>query len=172
MELTKIGSRKDRPEEVDPGSLTTVELVSTLVSHHHAPLRGALPGLTPLSAKVAAVHGDHDPRLREIAQEFEELREGLEAHFDEAEETLFREVVGENPDVEEVRRDAAGLRHDHELAAASLRRIRELSDGYTPPPWACSSYRRLLAELQRLEEDVLRHARLETDVLLPRFLSA
>lgn len=158
--------------DADPRSLSTGELVSFIVSRHHTFLRGALPFLVPLTAKVAAVHGDHDPRLREIQAEFNELREILDTHLDEEEETLFREVVTDAPDLEQVRRDVAGIRDEHKLVGGALHRIRELSDDYTPPSWACTSYRRLLSELRRLEDDVLRHVHLENDVLLPRFLVA
>ena len=95
-------------------------------------LPGTLRSLAPLSAKVAAVHGDHDPRLREIHAGFVELCETLEEDG---------EGSGGRPEVE-----------------AAFRKIRELSDGYAPPEWACTSYRRLLSELRRLEDDVLRQA--------------
>ena len=126
--------------------------------------------LVPLAAKVARVHGDHDPRLRELQAEFVELREMLDLHLDQEEETLFREVVADAPDPELLRRELAGMRAEHREVGAALRRIRALCDDYTPPPWACSSYRTLLVELRHLEDDVLRHVHLENDVLLPRFI--
>ncbi len=154
----------------DPRALSTAELVSFIVSRHHTFLRDALPFLVPLVAKVAGVHGDHDPRLRELQAEFVELREMLDLHLDEEEQTLFREVVADAPDPEHLRRELAGMREEHREVGAALRRIRALSDDYTPPPWACSSYRTLLVELRHLEDDLLRHVHLENDVLLPRFV--
>ena len=155
--------------EPDPRSLSTPELVAHIVSRHHAFLRSALPFLVPLAAKVARVHGDHDPRLRELQAEFVELRESLDIHLDQEEEVLFREVVADIPDPDLLRRELSGMCEEHRVLDATLGRIRALCDGYTPPAWACSSYRTLLAELQRLEDDVLLHIGLENDVLLPRF---
>ncbi len=154
----------------DPRALSTAELVSFIVSRHHTFLRDALPFLVPLVAKVAGVHGDHEPRLRKLQAEFFELRELLDLHLDQEEQTLFREVVTEAPDPERLRSELAGIREEHREVGAALHRIRALSDDYTPPPWACTSYRRLLVELRHLEDDVLRHVHLENEVLFPRFI--
>lgn len=151
---------------MDPRGLSTAELVSFIVSHHHAFLRGALPSLVPLAAKVARVHGDHDPRLRELQAEFGELFELLDLHLDQ--ETLLREMIASRPEL--LRRELAAMREEHRNVSAALRRIRALCDDYTPPAWACASYRRLLAGLGKLEDDLLRHVHLEADVLLPRLV--
>jgi regulator of cell morphogenesis and NO signaling len=168
MNLTTIPSPMpdDRPAAADPRRLSDDELVSFIVSHHHAFLREALPSLLPLAAKVARVHGDHDPRLRELQAGFGELFEMLELHLDQ--EALLREVIASKPEL--LRRELAGMREEHRNVLAALRHIRSLSDDYTPPAWACASYRRLLAGLGQLEDDVLRHVQLEADVLLPRLV--
>ena len=80
-----------------------------------------LPLLLPLAAKVARVHGAHDPRLVEVNEVCDELLDGID------DETATQEA---------------------------MRRLRELSDGYVAPDWACASYRRLLSTLQRLEADL------------------
>ncbi len=153
----------------DPRSLSTAELVAHIVESHHAYLRSALPFLVTLTAKVARVHGDHDPRLRELQAEFVELRESLDLHLDQEEEVLFREVVADRPDAAVLRRELEGMHVEHAQMFESLGHIRALCDGYTPPEWACNSYRRLLTELAALEKDVLQHVQLEDGVLLPRF---
>ncbi len=166
-----IGEGGSGPAD-DPRALSTAELVSFIVSRHHAYLRDALPFLVPLAAKVAGVHGDHDRRLRDLRAEFVELREALDLHLDQEEQTLFRELVADAPDPELLRRELTGMREEHREIGAALRRIRALCDDYTPPSWACTSYRTLLAQLRRFEDDLLRHVHLENDVLLPRFVPA
>lgn len=47
--------------------------------------------------------------------------------------------------------------------------MRDAAEDYLIPDWACTSYRTLFAELERLEGDVLRHVHLENHVLMPRF---
>ncbi|MGZ6143441.1 MAG: hemerythrin domain-containing protein [Myxococcales bacterium] len=151
-----------------PEQLPTPELVTFIVTHHHAFLRDALPYLVPLAAKVAHVHGDHDPRLRDLQAEFADLRETLDLHLEQEEATLFREVAAPAPDGAVLRRELECMRAEHREVAGTLARIRALCDGYTPPAWACTSYRSLLAELRLLEEDLLRHIHLEDEVLAPR----
>ena len=84
MDLTTPASQPQ-----DPRTLSTAELVSFIVSRHHAFLRESLPLLTPLATKVARVHGDHDPRLREVEASFAGLRELLFEHLEQQEESFF-----------------------------------------------------------------------------------
>lgn len=46
--------------------------------------------------------------------------------------------------------------------------MRELTNGFTPPPEACNTYRALFAALSELEEDLHRHIHLENAVLFPQ----
>ncbi|MCM2335009.1 MAG: hypothetical protein NDI82_13835 [Anaeromyxobacteraceae bacterium] len=86
-----------------------------------AALATTLDTLGPLLAKVAEVHGPQDPRLAAVAEAFSGLRARLAA------------APG----------DLAG-------AAAELERLAALTDGFAPPPHACRSYRRALADLEWL----------------------
>jgi regulator of cell morphogenesis and NO signaling len=49
--------------------------------------------------------------------------------------------------------------------------MRELTNGFTPPPEACNTYRALFAGLAELEEDLHRHIHLENSVLFPQALA-
>ena len=91
-------------------------------------LRAALRSLEPLAAKVAQVHGEHNPKLIDLQRAFCELRELLRG----------RPVTIET--------------------VAMLDQIRELADDFVPPSWACRSYRELLSGLESLETVVLRSA--------------
>ena len=48
----------------DMSGASTAELIAHIVSRHHTYLRRSLPALEPLVAKVARVHGEHNPKLR------------------------------------------------------------------------------------------------------------
>jgi len=58
------------------------------------------------------------------------------------------------------------MRHVH--VGALLKELRVLTDGDTPSPDACGSYRALFMGLQGLEEDLHLHIYLENHVLFPR----
>ncbi len=157
---------------VDPRSMTTAELVTYIVSRHHAYLRSALPYLAPLAAKVARVHGDHDPRLREIHEVFLVLLDTLDAHLEDEEANLFRQVTAPSQDTRRLAREMTAMLEEHRAIGGALHKIRELADDFTPPSWACTSYRTLLSELRTLEGDVQQHVHLENHVLLPRYAAA
>jgi regulator of cell morphogenesis and NO signaling len=57
---------------------------------------------------------------------------------------------------------------EHEAAGEQLRQIRELSDDFQPPEWACSTYRSLLEALEGIEKDLFRHIHLENNILFPK----
>ncbi len=80
--------------------------------------------LVPLVVKVAGVHGDHEPRLRELQTEFFEMHELLDLHLNREEQTLCRKVVTEPP--EPLRDELACIREEHRQVGAALHRIRAL----------------------------------------------
>jgi len=46
--------------------------------------------------------------------------------------------------------------------------MRDLTDGFTPPEWACNTYRAMLDALMHLEHDLHQHVHKENNVLFPR----
>ena len=59
---------------------------------------------------------------------------------------------------------------EHDQAGSALERLRELTDNFTPPDWACNTYRVLLDSLNHLECDLHQHIHKENNVLFPRAL--
>ena len=153
----------------DPRTLSTAALIARIVDRHHGYLRRALPYIAPIAAKVAKVHGGHDARLVEVHDAFTALAASLGPHLDEEEAVLFPALMSRAPDATVVRREVERMMVDHLAVGDLLARMRALSDGFTTPEWGCNTYRVLMAELNALEADVLRHVHLENHVLVPRF---
>lgn len=158
--------------EEDPRPLSTAALIARIVDRHHGYLRRTLPYLAPLAAKVARVHGEHNPKLAPLNDAFGELSASLLPHLDEEEEVLFPALMARSPDPQLVQRETARMHEDHLAVGDLLARIHDLSDGFTTPEWGCGSYRVLMSELEAVEADVLRHVHLENHVLVPRFAAA
>lgn len=57
---------------------------------------------------------------------------------------------------------------EHDDAGKDLDRLRRLTDGYAPPPHACSTFRALYRGLADLEASMHRHVHLENNLLFPR----
>ncbi len=149
--------------------MAVAALVARIIDRHHAYARRALPSLGPLVAKVAEVHGDHDPRLADVRRRFESLAGLLLGALDEEESATFPLLMARGSAPAGVAAAVARM----EVAEAALREelaaLAALTDGYAPPAWACRSYRLALAQLEELAADLHRHLDLESTELLPRF---
>lgn len=151
----------------EPATMSTPQLVGHIMATHHAYLREVLPFVTGLATKVGRVHGDRDERLVELAAVVRALAEDLEPHLDSEERTLFPAMLA--GDAARVAPELPAMHDEHLAVGALLGKMRELTDDFEPPAWACRSYRALLGELSALETDTLRHVHLENHVLAPRF---
>lgn len=155
--------------QVNFSQLSTRALVDHIVSKHHGYLAKALPFLLALSAKVARVHGEHNPKLIDLERVFGELEQSLQPHLEHEEQVLFPALLSDAHDPGIVRAGLDEMFRDHVVVGRALASLRSLSDEYTTPEWGCNSYRTLMAELHTLENDTFRHVHLENHVLMPRF---
>ncbi|MBL9019814.1 MAG: hemerythrin domain-containing protein [Myxococcales bacterium] len=165
---TPVGTARRARRRVHPRAYSTRDVIEKLIGPHHTYLRDALPFLQRVAAKVARDHGDRDPSLVELATQLDIIAAALTAHMDEEESVLFPALL------EGREREAVALlfdmRRDHEELQLLLHELRLIARDYRPPGWACNSYRTLMYELRALEADVFEHLRIETRILLPRFV--
>ena len=162
---------RDKPApEINPATFPPEQLADYIVEKHHSYLRGELPRLHAMSARVAQVHGAHTPSLVDVYEVFSGMAAELAEHMMKEEQMLF-------PAIQAIARgDSASMPldgpiacmlHEHDDAGAALARLRELTNGYAPPPEACNTDRALFAGLAELEEDLHVHIHLENSVLFP-----
>jgi regulator of cell morphogenesis and NO signaling len=150
--------------------LSVRELIEHIVSTHHAYLRREVPRLEQLTQKIAKGHGDDDPRLVEVEKVFHTLVLELMPHQDTEENEVFPLLTdgADGSHAADVSARVAELEAEHELVGGLLARIRELTDGYEPPEWACNTTRAMFHGLAELEADVHRHIHKENHILFPR----
>jgi regulator of cell morphogenesis and NO signaling len=67
-----------------------------------------------------------------------------------------------------VQNPAAAMAREHDSAGDLLRRLRTLTNNYTPPQDACVSYKTLYSTLEEFERDLHEHIHLENNGLFPR----
>ena len=60
------------------------------------------------------------------------------------------------------------MEHEHDHAGTQLNEIRLLTNDYTPPQDACTTYRLSFAALQAFEIDLHQHVHLENNILFPK----
>ena len=64
------------------------------------------------------------------------------------------------------------MRHEHEDHGRTLDKLDELTQGITPPPGACNTWRALYTGLAQLKSDLMEHIHLENNLLFPTFEAA
>ncbi|MEI6467047.1 MAG: iron-sulfur cluster repair di-iron protein [Verrucomicrobiota bacterium] len=162
---------------VDAAGMTLVALADHIEATHHAYLRDELPALVEKADRVAAKHGERDPRLAAVATTMRALTSEMFSHMLKEEQILFPLVRTLERDGE-VGGPCGSLAHpirqmesEHDGAGAAVARMRELTDGFTPAADACNTHRALLAGLAGLELDLHEHVHKENNVLFPRALA-
>jgi len=174
---TGAAAALDDAADADPTDWSTAPL-GALIDHieatHHAYLRRTLPRLADQLATVAQVHGDETPWIRDVQAVFDDLKPSMEAHIAKEEDVVFpfiRSCAEEGPTTPP---DALGtdpialMEEEHDDTGESLRRMRDLSDDFSPPDTACASFRSVLNELDALAADTHQHVHKENHILFPR----
>jgi regulator of cell morphogenesis and NO signaling len=169
-----------RPQDHLAGEWTDLAaLTSHIVSRHHGYVRQASPVISGWLDKLVSRHGQRHPELERVQSAFRELAGDMAVHMVKEENILFPFVDALAAASRTGGRLPAGpfgtvlnpirmMEEDHRHAGDELARIRELTDNYTQPPDACTTYRLCYEELAKYEADLHRHVHLENNVLFPR----
>lgn len=164
----------DEHADVDAAAMSLTDLADHIEQTHHGYLKSELPRLDAMTKKVAAVHGGEDPRLEEIRQCFVGFANELSMHMQKEERILFPMVRAIDAGSASafhcgsISNPIRQMEHEHDESGSALARMRELSDGFQPPDWACNTYRAMLDALTHLEQDLHLHIHKENNVLFPR----
>jgi regulator of cell morphogenesis and NO signaling len=156
-------------------------LVSYIQANHHAFVRRTIPVLRTHTEKVAKVHGDAHPELREVARLVALIADEMTSHMAKEEHILFPYIVALEQAVTAnnsapatpfgtVRNPIRMMEAEHESSGDAMARIRDLTSGYAVPEGACTTYRVCLQELEAFERDLHEHVHLENNILFPRAL--
>ncbi len=171
LEIADSAPRRDGP---DWSQATLTALSDHIQAVHHGYLREALPRLSALTARVAERHTAKDPRLAELADVFAGFREEVESHTNKEDQVLFPAIrslesnVEPSPIAKRIAEPIQQMLAEHDDAGASLVRMRELTDGFSPRADACNTHRAMLDALAELELDMHQHIHLENNILFPK----
>ena len=152
-------------------------LLDYITNKHHAYVRKHIPPITAFSEKVARVHGQLHPETIAIFHSWTELSEELISHLLKEEKIVFPAIKNLTArsekslsltTLEKIGAPLQMMETEHERAGDLMRHIRQLSNNYTPPEGACTTYRILFQMLEEFEADLHEHVHLENNVLFPR----
>lgn len=150
-------------------------VVEHIMSKHHSYLQKELPYVDKLLEKVVMVHGPkHRDFLYALNDTFKDLQNDLQQHLADEENLLFpniKEIEASEKTVEQkekFNRIVEKLYTEHDAAGEALSHMRSLTENYTLPGDACTSFESLYENLQAIEDNLHEHVHLENTVLFPK----
>lgn len=157
-------------------------LVDFIEQHHHKYVRESIPMIKELLDKICDVHREDSPFLLAVRDRFTRLAEELLDHMPKEEEVLFPaarrlfHASASSGDETEIQYSLEAhihvMEHEHEEAGRLIKGIRALTDNYTPPDFACPSYRITYIMLSQFDKDLMQHIHLENNILFPKIIDA
>jgi len=153
-------------------------IIDFILQHHHSYVRSAIPQIQELLEKVCSVHGNDTPDLFTIRKDFNDLAEELMDHMPKEENVLFPAMKrlfvtkSSTDDSDEerlrLRMPVKMMEHEHEEAGKLIKSIRDLTSNYTPPNYACPTFKMTYLMLQQFDTDLLQHIHIENNILFPK----
>ncbi len=176
--LNALDGGSAQGDGINPDTMTLSALCDHIEQVHHDYLRRELPRIDFMTRKVAAVHGDHEPRLLEIRAVFEHFSAAMISHTEDEEQRVFPAIRrldyatgGATTEGSPLKATLEKLEAEHDGAGAALERFHELTDDFSPPEWACNTFRALYDALKELDRETHQHVHKENNVLFPRALA-
>ena len=157
-------------------------LVDYIVNTHHQYVITSIPFIAELANKVSSVHGQHHPEVVQVAEIFNRLSKDLSLHLVKEETIVFPFIKGlildeksgtksQSAAFDSIQTPTQMMEVEHEQAGEDMAEIRSITDNYTLPADACTSYRVLYQKLQQFENDLFNHVHLENNILFPKAIA-
>lgn len=154
-------------------------LADYIINVHHKYVKENIPLLSEFTNKISNVHGERHPELRKVASYFGEVAAELQHHMMKEERILFpyiiklQEAFKNNAAIDPspfgtVCNPIAMMEMEHESASNLLKQMREITNDYTLPEDACSTYTVTFKKLDEFENDLHLHIHLENNILFPK----
>lgn len=157
-------------------------LVDYIEKKHHRYVETKTQEIKPYIDKICKVHGDRHTELLKIKALFDTATGELAKHMKKEELVLFpfiralakaklqHSTLVAAP-FGTVQNPIQMMMHEHSVEGNRFREIEALSDTYTPPAEACSTYQVAFALLKEFEQDLHLHIHLENNILFPKALA-
>lgn len=170
---------KNNKSSVEFENLSLTQLCEYIVQTHHAYVKNEMPQIYAYLQKVSSKHGERHPELYKIFQTFAAVKEEMEGHMKKEELILFPRIkelqkLADNEkanlqlNITYLQSPINVMEQEHDHAGNLLNDIRLLSNDYTAPQDACTTYRLSFAALKAFELDLHQHVHLENNILFPK----
>lgn len=157
-------------------------LTDYIIKTHHRYIKEKAPVLEEYLNKLCAVHGHLHPELFEIKTLFTDSISDLDFHMEKEERTLFPFIIQmkrafskglnlETPPFGSVENQIILLKEEHNTEGNRFKKIAALSNKYTPPADACTTYKVTYGMLDEFEKNLHKHIHMENNILFPKAIS-
>lgn len=147
---------------------------------HHRFVVAQIPVVKGFLDKIVNVHGGKHPELLEVQKLFNQSADELSHHMMKEERVLFpsvKEMIQSStnhqaysPVFGTIKNPVAVMMSEHENEGDRFREISQLTNNYTPPADACTTYKVAFETLKEFEKDLHTHIHLENNILFPKAL--
>lgn len=151
-------------------------LIDYIEKKHHRYTEATLALINKKLERLVYRHGEENPYLSELAEIFLEISGNLAMHMKKEELVLFpavrnlikAELSGTlSQNTVSIKSAITQMEREHEEEGGRLTRIAELTNHFTPPSHACSTWLFTYEKLAEFEKDLHRHIFLENGILFP-----
>jgi regulator of cell morphogenesis and NO signaling len=179
-ELSKIVRQTSSNAALDFDNWDIDFLTDYIFNVHHLYLKRALPEVKEQVMKFLEEHRNKFPELEELETIINRFIKEIPPHMKREEEIFFpyikqifhaykhRESYAKllirtlRKPLEEV------MLKEHETTGSNLHRLRTITNNYTPPNKACIAHKVTFAKLKELDDDLVQHIHLESNILFPK----
>jgi regulator of cell morphogenesis and NO signaling len=158
----------------EPDSLAQIaaeplrEITKFIEKHYHARLRAHISELIVMAQKVEQKHKSKASCPNGLAKLLQGMQESVLEHLAKEEQVLFPMIrAGYGGSMKSAIQTMERERTDN---GETLRQLREMTNGFTPPPEACVTWQILCTRLALFSDELMQHIHLENNILFPRAL--
>ncbi|MBS1538727.1 MAG: iron-sulfur cluster repair di-iron protein [Bacteroidetes bacterium] len=179
--LKKLESLDNEPNNTQRYSdWNTDFLIDYIIQQHHSYVKTMIPLIQAHLQKVVNAHSAKHPEVSLIQELFVDMSTELLSHLTQEETVVFpnlKKIVSQLvlaksklTNEHEFVKLIENLEKEHLDVGKILGEIQLLTNGFTPPPGACTTFRVLYQELQAFQADMFRHIHLENNILFPKIM--
>jgi len=166
---------------LDFNNIKLYQLAEYIVYTHHSYIKKEIPQILSYLEKVSTKHGKRYNELYKISELFVDLSNELTHHMHSEETILFPRIKQlEQNGFEPIPFDITHYQYlelpiidmedDDEDADITMAKIKRLTNNYTPPADACTTFKLLYSSLHAFEIDLHQYVHLENNILFPKAL--
>lgn len=159
----------------DPSVIAIDELTRYIETFHHQFASENILFIRTCLSRLVRLHDRTYPELAEIKEVFDELTGLLTVHMQHEEFIVFPYIrqlvrkgkIARSSIYRSVNSPIPGMLMDHERGTDCLRKLKDLTHHFSPPAEG-TAFRVTYNAMRALEQDLIEHLTLESEVLFPR----